>query len=334
MNFDVLKIRKDIRDSFDDFSSYFSFLNENEKAKKLEKVLKIQNFIKRYFQRKELNKKMKRKIKDLKYRANVVKEIICTEDSFIKNLDIIIQNIILPLKLNEKLHLSQFSLRTILSVFSNMESIRNFNEKLFIQLKHLKTNYHHMITFGKIVLGFLPFFKFYFIYCNEFEEHNLLLQGIRNDTENLEFKQFANWLKNIENTPILKNMDLNSFMVMPVQRLPKYILLFKDLLKHTEENHPDYDDLKKCLKQFTEINEENNKGMHSYLKNMKLFELQTTFGSKDLIILDSKREFIAEEALGLIMNNTGRSIICYFLSDMILVTERSVENSNGIIVQN
>ena len=27
-------------------------------------------------------------------------------------------------------------------------------------------------------------------------------------------------------------------MVKPVQRLPKYELLLKDLLKHTEEDHP------------------------------------------------------------------------------------------------
>lgn len=330
----MLEISKEISNSLDDFSRTITFSKEKENEQKLEKVLKIQNFIQRCFKRRELNKKMKRKIKDLKYRANVVKEIICTEDSFIKNLDIIIQNIIFPLKLNQKLHLSQSSLRTILSVFSNIESIRNFNEKLFLQLKHLKTNYHHLITFGRIVLGFLPFFKFYFVYCNEFEEHNLLLQKIKNDTENLDFKQFTNWLKTIENTPTLKNMDLISFIVMPVQRLPKYILLFKDLLKHTEESHPDYNDLQKCLKKFIEINEENNKGMQTYLKNMKLFELQSTFGNKDLIILDSKREFVAEEALGLIMKNNGRSVICYFLSDLILVTERSVENSNGNIFKN
>lgn len=49
------------------------------------------------------------------------------------------------------------------------------------------------------------------------------------------------------------------------------------------------------------------------------------------MILDSKREFKGEEALGIIKNNINRSVICYFLSDMILVTERSVDTGKIII---
>lgn len=49
-------------------------------------------------------------------------------------------------------------------------------------------------------------------------------------------------------------MDLQSFIVKPVQRLPKYILLYKDLLKHTPEVHPDYENIKICLRQFEMIN--------------------------------------------------------------------------------
>lgn len=52
-------------------------------------------------------------------------------------------------------------------------------------------------------------------------------------------------------------------------------------------------------------------------------------GSDNLVILDPKREFCAEETLGLIMNNVNTSVICYFLSDMILVTERSNEISRN-----
>jgi len=39
---------------------------------------------------------------------------------------------------------------------------------------------------------------------------------------------------------------LESYLVKPVQRLPKYPLLIKDLLKHTDQDHPDYENLQKA----------------------------------------------------------------------------------------
>ena len=50
-----------------------------------------------------------------------------------------------------------------------------------------------------------------------------------------------------------------------------------------------------------------------------------------MVIVDPKREFYEEETLGLISNNMNRAVICYFLSDMILVTERSNESLSIII---
>lgn len=45
-------------------------------------------------------------------------------------------------------------------------------------------------------------------------------------------------------------MDLQSFLVKPVQRLPKYVLLYKDLLKHTNDDHADYGNIAQGLKSF------------------------------------------------------------------------------------
>jgi hypothetical protein len=62
-------------------------------------------------------------------------------------------------------------------------------------------------------------------------------------------------------------------MVKPVQRLPKYILLLKDLLKHTEEGHIDYENIKSCISRFEHVNEENNSNMNKYIHQCKLSEL-------------------------------------------------------------
>lgn len=62
-------------------------------------------------------------------------------------------------------------------------------------------------------------------------------------------------------------------MVKPIQRLPKYILLLKDILKHTEDTHLDYIHVKLSLAKFEQINEENNSKMNKYIHMCKLMEL-------------------------------------------------------------
>lgn len=40
---------------------------------------------------------------------------------------------------------------------------------------------------------------------------------------------------------------------MPVQRVPRYNLLLQDLLKHTDESHPDYKKIQESLAKMNEV---------------------------------------------------------------------------------
>lgn len=67
-------------------------------------------------------------------------------------------------------------------------------------------------------------------------------------------------------------------MVKPIQRLPKYVLLLRDLLKHTPKDHADYENIVKCLKSFEDINNANNENMDKIIKSNKIYELEKLFG--------------------------------------------------------
>ena len=61
---------------------------------------------------------------------------------------------------------------------------------------------------------------------------------------------FGNWLQ----SQLLKNADLcrglanlPAFLICPVQRLPRYLLILRDLQKCTPEDHPDYLHLQEAL---------------------------------------------------------------------------------------
>jgi hypothetical protein len=46
-------------------------------------------------------------------------------------------------------------------------------------------------------------------------------------------------------------LSLDDYMVKPVQRLPKYVLLLKELIKNTHPTHPDYQNVRKALDKFS-----------------------------------------------------------------------------------
>ena len=46
-------------------------------------------------------------------------------------------------------------------------------------------------------------------------------------------------------------LSLDDLLIKPVQRIPRYVLFIKDLLKHTSSSHPDHAPLQKALGEVT-----------------------------------------------------------------------------------
>lgn len=79
-------------------------------------------------------------------------------------------------------------------------------------------------------------------YLNHFENSNNLLTELKEEND-----EFLEFLEKNERTPQVFNQDITSLLVSPVLRLPKYTILLKEILKYTDEDHPDYDNIKKAI---------------------------------------------------------------------------------------
>lgn len=53
-------------------------------------------------------------------------------------------------------------------------------------------------------------------------------------------------------------LSLDDLLIKPVQRIPRYVLFIKDLLKHTGPSHPDHAPLQKALGELTMLAERFN----------------------------------------------------------------------------
>jgi hypothetical protein len=103
------------------------------------------------------------------------------------------------------------------------------------------------------------------------------------------------------------------------------VLLLRDLVKHTSKQHPDFENLEKALALISKVTEDNNLKLDKVMNNRKLFELQRVYGRpNNLELVDSKREYITEELMQLFWGNGEKSVMVYFLTDLLVVTERCV----------
>lgn len=290
-------------------------LEENKDDEKLDnkdflkKLVKMQGL----FRMKKDLKSYKQMKKKLVHRKYILEELIKTEENFKNSLFCVIEKVINPLK--EKKILKSEEIREL---FSNLESIAGFSETFHTTLyKKFNYNYENTKTkFVETVLMLLPFFKLYYEYCHKYSGAVGLLASLRKSNS-----KFSDFLENIELTEELQYQELSSHLIKPIQRLPKYVLLFKDLLKNTEPYHPDYKNIENALKEFQKINNENDKQI---LQKVRIFELQEKYGpSLNFAIPDSQREFLEEESLVLLSDRKTIIVIVYFLTDLMLITEQN-----------
>uniref|UniRef100_A0A8C9W958 Rho guanine nucleotide exchange factor 17 n=1 Tax=Scleropages formosus TaxID=113540 RepID=A0A8C9W958_SCLFO len=97
------------------------------------------------------------------------------------------------------------------------------------------------------------------------EHHEQFLEGVVSCVDDWHDRQLVGHLL-VESQSMRENKDkqaLADLMIKPVQRIPRYELLVKDLLKHTPEEHPDHLFLLDAQKNIKRLAERVNKGRRS-----------------------------------------------------------------------
>lgn len=90
----------------------------------------------------------------------------------------------------------------------------------------------------------MDFLKVYTSYVQNFNTSMAAIERVSRK------KDVATYFQQCKEHPEGKSLDLASFLIMPVQRIPRYNLLLTDMFKNTWAEHPDYENLKKAYKAY------------------------------------------------------------------------------------
>lgn len=74
--------------------------------------------------------------------------------------------------------------------------------------------------------------------------------------------------------PECDRLEVNDHLILPVQRVTRYVLLLQDLLKNTETTHPDYGNIVQALDMVRRLSAEVNEAKRKEESMTKLFQIQ------------------------------------------------------------
>jgi hypothetical protein len=223
--------------------------------------------------------------KMLKKRGYIVKELIATEKAYSEKLSLFLEIFIEPMRKDGILEASD-----IHNQFLNWEIIVGLHQSLLANL--MEEPDETAVKVGSIFGLYGHFLKMYMQYLSNYE-----IALTRRATLLTTNKRFSQFIETAATDPRCKGEAFASFLIAPVQRIPRYKLLLEDILKNTPEDHEDYEALVSSLAKVTDVAIANNEAIRQREKKEEIMRIMMAFESRTRInLLDEPTRVFKREA--------------------------------------
>ncbi|XP_070685621.1 rho guanine nucleotide exchange factor 17-like [Pempheris klunzingeri] len=252
-------------------------------------------------------------------RKHVMMTLLDTEQSYVESLRTLIQGYMRPLKQPDGGSIVDPLL--VDEMFYQIPEILEHHEHFLEQVSSCVSQWHDRQTVGHILIQSFSketLANMYSAYIDNFLNakdavriakeakpafHKFLEQNMRENKE---------------------KQALGDLMIKPVQRIPRYELLVKDLLKHTSEDHPDHSYLLDAQRDIKRLAEKINKGRRSAEEAERearvIQEIEAHIEGIEHI-LNPQRKFLRQEMVMEAKTVGGKKDRSLFLfSDLIICT--------------
>ncbi|KAJ4147740.1 hypothetical protein LMH87_002247 [Akanthomyces muscarius] len=180
-----------------------------------------------------------------KKRQEVISEICYTERDFVKDLEYLRDFWILPLRSKQSPIPPQRREKVVKTIFSNIidhPSIHTVSSRFASSLTTRQGKDPIVHSIGDIFLEFVPQFEPFIWYGSKQLEGKFGYENERSVNPH-----FASFVDEIERKRESRKLELNGYLTKPTTRLARYPLLLENVLKYTEDDDPDKQDIPKVL---------------------------------------------------------------------------------------
>jgi hypothetical protein len=204
-----------------------------------------------------------------------------TEATYVTNLTLLDQQFVRELSSRALTH-EQSAL-----LFSNLKSILELNTQFNRALQERVTQALQETLgaceskrncVGDVFVQFAPFFRLYSTYINNYPAASKALVRLL-----AEDRRFAEVYREVSARPALEGQTLQSLLILPVQRIPRYQLLLSELLKRTPEQHADSAPLRAALGVVMDVAQNLNEAAREFESRALVVAVQDELGVNDLV---------------------------------------------------
>jgi hypothetical protein len=218
-------------------------------------------------------------------RIKICEEFVESEMSYVTGLEMALNQFYMRLEAliklpNQKAILSETEFG---NVFINLKDIYELNSKFLQDLVECKDSGDHKLV-EKIADLFIYYAKFFMIYSMYCKSHHAAVRAYEKLLEkNSEFKSF------IEVSEYCAGQTLNSLMITPVQRIPRYVMLLKNMQKFSNADRPQIPNLSQAIKLSLEVAEQIDKSIAMAEAREKVIQIQQYFFKDKILLVEPSR---------------------------------------------
>jgi hypothetical protein len=227
-------------------------------------------------------------------RSRIVRELYVTELTYIKALNqmmLWLRPTLLKASSNDK--------KLCAALFSNMQELLDTHSVLMAQLQPRMHRWSDCDTrIGDIVVSLLDRMRSaYLVYGVGHAESARLLAQLK-DSAAKKDKQIVAQLKRVP--AVADGQSVQSVLIMPIQRVPRLMMLLGDLKRKTETSHVDYEDIERAEKALAELASDINVGVQCAEETRAAKEIRGAIAGLGAIVDEPERQLIVADSAMLI----------------------------------
>lgn len=256
-------------------------------------------------------------------RDQIANELLVTERTYVELLGICVEQFLKPLRAETTGLLPPDK---VAAIFSNLEDILQMNTVLLHDLEERMQAWSEAQCIGDLFVRLAPFLRIYTAYVSNFDDASATLEACE------KLPAFAAFLKERFEDPVCKGQSLRSFLILPVQRIPRYRLLLEDMVKNTRTTHADYAPLTESLTTIKEVATQINDAVKKHENRMKIISIQQRINTlmSNLNLVEAHRLFIREGPLLKVCRKASKVRECFLFNDLFFYA--SVLPTGGLLV--
>ncbi|XP_065187088.1 uncharacterized protein LOC135817776 [Sycon ciliatum] len=243
-------------------------------------------------------------------RQHVLQTLLDTEMKYVGSLRTLVRDYFSQLKRN-----SYIESALVEEIFFQIPVINLCHKRFNQQLRERADKWHSQTVLGDIFLqsfskGILS--HAYTAYINHFLQMKDTLR-----TAIAQRPSFAKFLEQVSRESEDK-LTLSDLLIMPVQRIPRYVLILKDLLKHCPYDHPDHGPLLQALDAMCALAEKMNRSEEQATNLELLREIETCFNGVVPGLVAPHRQLVRKDRVSEAVGSQTKERLLILMNDVLL----------------